>query len=378
MKNIFLCLTVFILFQACKPTKITEMNLLKRENYQMTHKGKATALFTLKNKNRIVVQVTNYGGKIESLFVPDKNGNFADITFGYETIGDCIKGDKYFGALVGRYANRIAHGSFTLEGKEYHLPLNNGPNTLHGGGTGFDAVVWDAEEMKTEAGQAIKFTYLSADGEQGFPGNLTAEVIYTLTDNNELIIDYKATTDKTTIVNLTQHAYFNLAGQGSGNILDQEVVINADRFTPVNENLIPTGELRPVAGTPLDFRTAHALGERINDTTYEQIVKGKGYDHNFVLNKDSGELSFAASVYDKKSRRFMEVFTTQPGIQLYTGNFLDGSQKGKNGAVYNYRNGFCLETQHFPDSPNQPGFPSVVLKPGDAYKQQTVFRFSVK
>ena len=354
------------------------MTLLNRENYQAMYKDKPTDLYTLKNKNGIVIQATNYGGKIESLYVPDRDGFFKDITFGYENIDGCINGDKYFGALVGRYANRIAGGSFAIDGQGYHLPLNNGPNTLHGGTSGFDDAVWDAEEIKTDLGQAIRFTYLSVDGEQGFPGNMSAEVIYTLTDDNRLIIDYKATTDKPTIVNLTQHAYFNLAGHDAGEMLNQEVVVNADRFTPVNENLIPTGELRSVEGTPLDFRTPHALGERINDTTYEQIVKGKGYDHNFVLNKDSGELSFAASAYDKENGRFLEVFTTQPGIQLYTGNFLNGSQEGKNGAVYNYRNGFCLETQHFPDSPNQPGFPPVVLRPGEVYKQQTIFKFSVK
>jgi len=354
-----------------------ELPLLKNENYQTTYKGKATALFMLKNKNGVVIQVTNFGGKIVSLFLPDKDGAFEDVTFGYETIGECLKGDKYFGALIGRYANRIANGSFTLEGQEYRLPLNNGPNTLHGGESGFDDAVWEAEEMQTEEGQAIRFTYLSVDGEQGFPGNMTAEVIYTLTDDNRLIIDYKATTDKMTIINLTQHAYFNLAGHDAGDILDHEVVINADRFTPVNENLIPIGELRAVEGTPLDFRTPHTLGERIDDP-YEQMIKGKGYDHNFVLNKDSSELSFAASAYDKESGRFLEVFTTQPGIQLYTGNFLDGSQTGKNRVVYNYRNGFCLETQHFPDSPNQPGFPSVVLRPGEVYQSQTVFQFSVK
>jgi aldose 1-epimerase len=377
MKNVFLYLIVILLVTACKSNKTMELPLLKRENYQTTYKGKTTDLFTLKNKNGIVLQATNYGAKIESLFVPDKNGIYKDITFGYETIGECIKGDKYFGALVGRYANRIANGMFTLDGQEYHLPLNNGPNTLHGGESGFDDAVWDAEEIQTDKGQAIKFTYLSVDGEQGFPGNLTAEVTYTLTDDNKLIIDYKATTDKPTIVNLTQHAYFNLAGQGSGDILGQKIMINADRFTPVNENLIPSGELRPVEDTPLDFRIAHTLGERINDA-YEQIVKGRGYDHNFVLNKEGEELSLAASAYDSVSGRFMEVFTTQPGIQLYTGNFLDGSQTGKGGAVYNYRNGFCLETQHFPDSPNQPGFPSVVLHPGEVYQQQTIFQFSVK
>lgn len=377
MKNVFLYLIVIILISACKSTKTMELSLLKNENYQTTYKGKATALFTLQNKNGVVIQVTNFGGKIESLFLPDKDGAFEDITFGYETIDECIKGDKYFGALVGRYANRIANGSFTLEGQEYHLPLNNGPNTLHGGDSGFDDAVWEAEEMKTDDGQAIRFTYLSVDGEQGFPGNLTAEVIYTLTDDNELIIDYKATTDKTTIINLTQHAYFNLAGHDAGDILDHEVVINADRFTPANENLIPIGELRHVEGTPLDFRTPHKLGERIDDP-YEQMVKGKGYDHNFVLNKDSDELSFAASAYDKESGRCLEVFTTQPGIQLYTGNFLNGSQTGKNGVVYNYRNGFCLETQHFPDSPNQPGFPTVALRPGEVYMHRTVFCFSVK
>jgi len=354
-----------------------EIKIIKRENFQTTHKGKQTDLFTLKNSQGMIVQATNFGGKIQSIIVPDRDGTPADITFGYESIEECINGDKYFGALIGRFGNRIANGSFTLDGEEYRLPKNNGPNTLHGRDSGFDDAVWDAEEIETDKGPAVKFAYLSVDGEQGFPGNLTATVMYTLTEENELVIDYHASTDKATVVNLTQHAYFNLGGHDAGEILDHEVVVNADRFIPVDENLIPTGELRPVEGTPFDFREPHALGERIN-SDYEQIVKGKGYDHSYVLNKPGYQLAFAASAYDKGSGRLMEVFTTHPGMQLYTGNFLTDAKTGKEGAVYDYRNGFCMETQHFPDSPNQPDFPSAVLNPGEEYVHQTIFKFSVK
>jgi len=354
-----------------------ETKIIEREKFQSTHKGKQTDLFTLKNSQGMIVQATNFGGKIQSIIVTDRDGNLADVTFGYESIDECINGDKYFGALIGRYGNRIANGRFTIDGEEYQLPLNNGPNTLHGGDSGFDDAVWDAEEITTDRGPAVRFTYLSVDGEQGFPGNMTTTVIYTLTEDNELIVDYHATTDKATIVNLTQHAYFNLAGHNAGEMLDHEVVVNADRFIPVDENLIPTGELRPVEGTPFDFREPHTLGERIN-SDYEQIVTGLGYDHSYALNKTGFELSFAASAYEKESGRLMEVFTTHPGMQLYTGNFLNDGNHGKEGAVYDYRNGFCMETQHFPDSPNQPDFPTAVLNPEEEYKHQTIFKFSVR
>jgi len=352
--------------------------LVEKEDFQGTYNEKQTDLLTIRNANGIVMQVTNYGAKIVTLFVPDRDGNMADIVFGYESIQEYLDGNRSFGAIVGRYANRIDSGTFTLDGTRYQLPLNDGgKNTLHGGDTGFSDVVWEAEKIDTDEGEAVKLTLLSPDGDQGFPGNLTTEVIYTLTDDDELIVDYKAVTDKPTVVNLSQHSYFNLAGHAAGSILDHELTINADHFTPVDENLIPVGELRPVEGTPLDFREPHQIGERIEDE-YEQLLIGRGYDHNFVLNKETpDELSFAASAYEDSTGRFMEVFTTHPAIQLYTGNFLNG-ENGIGDAVYNFRNGFCLETQHYPDSPNNPEFPSTVLRPGEEYKYRTIFKFSTK
>jgi aldose 1-epimerase len=372
---------LLVLAVACQPKAKTGEypGMVKQENFQSTYKDLQTDLYTIKNKNGIVMQVTNYGAKIVTLFVPDKDGNFKDIVFGYDNIKDYLDGDKYFGAIVGRYANRIAGGKFILDGTEYHVPTNDGgKNALHGGDSGFNDAVWTGEVLQTANGEAVKLTLHSSDGDQGFPGNLDVEVLYTLTDKNELIVDYSAVTDKPTVVNLSQHSYFNLHGQDSGPILNHELVINADYFTPVDQALIPTGEIRPVAGTAFDFRTPHLIGERIANGE-EQIVLGGGYDHNFIINKEkAGELTFAASAYDLLSGRFMEVYTTQPAVQFYTGNFLNGSETGKGGVVYNYRSGFCLETQHYPDSPNHPDFPSTVLRPGEEYKQQTVFRFSVK
>lgn len=383
-KAIFI--TFLVLLVSCQQkTKKTRddvpdiAGMVEKEAFQGTYKDQQTDLFTITNSNGIVMQVIIYGGKIVSLFVPDRDGNMGDIVFGYENIGEYLDGDRSFGAIVGRYANRIADGRFTLDDVEYQLPLNEGgKNTLHGGDSGFDDAVWSGEQIDSEEGEAIKLTCLSPDGDQGFPGNLEVEVIYTLTDEDELVVDYRAVTDKPTVLNLSQHSYFNLAGHASGSILDHELVINADHFTPVNENLIPTGELRPVDGTPLDFRQPHSIGERIEDE-YEQLKIGRGYDHNFILNKETpGDLSFAASAYDSSTGRFMEVFTTHPAIQLYTGNFLDGSAIGKGNTAYNYRTGFCLETQHYPDSPNQPEFPSTVLRPGEEYRHRTIFKFSVK
>lgn len=372
---------LMVLAVACQPkSKTVEYpGMVNQENFQSTYKDLKTDLYTIKNINGILMQVTNYGAKIVTLFVPDKDGNFKDIVFGYENIKDYLDGDKYFGAVVGRYANRIAGGKFVLDGTEYQVPTNDGgKNALHGGDSGFDDAVWTGEVLQTANGEAVKLTLYSPDGDQGFPGNLFVEVLYTLTDKNELVVDYSAVTDKPTVVNLSQHSYFNLHGQDSGPILNHALVINADNFTPVDQALIPTGEIRPVAGTAFDFRTPHLIGERIANEE-EQLVLGGGYDHNFIINKERpGELTFAASAYDILSGRLMEVYTTQPAIQFYTGNFLNGSETGKGGVVYNYRSGFCLETQHYPDSPNHPDFPSTVLRPGEEYKQQTVFRFSVK
>lgn len=343
---------------------------IKKQAFGKTEDGKNVDLYTLTNSNGLKAEIITYGGIVTSLQVPDRNGKFADIVLGCDSPDEYAKSSTYFGALIGRFGNRIAKGKFTLNGVEYKLATNNGPNHLHGGIKGFDKVVWNAKQMQTDQGPALKLTYQSRDGEEGYPGNLSCTVIYTLTNNNELKISYEAKTDKATVINLTHHSYFNLGGHNSGDILGHELIINADRFTPVDKDLIPTGEIKPVKGTPMDFTKPMAIGSRIKQ------VQG-GYDHNYVLNSSDGSLALAASVYEPKSGRVMEIFTTEPGIQFYTGNFLDGSVKGK-GAVYNKHNGFCLETQHFPDSPNKPNFPSVVLKPGEKYTQLTVHRFSAR
>lgn len=343
---------------------------IKKQAFGKTEDGKNVDLYTLTNSNGLNAKIITYGGIVTSLQVPDRNGNFADIVLGCDSPDEYAKSSTYFGALIGRFGNRIAKGRFTLDGVEYKLATNNGPNHLHGGKKGFDKVVWNAKQMQTDQGPALKLTYKSRDGEEGYPGNLSCTVVYTLTDNNELKISYEAKTDKDTIVNLTHHSYFNLGGYNSGDILGHELMINADHFTPVDKTLIPTGEIKAVKGTPWDFTKPMAIGSRIKQ------VDG-GYDHNYVLNSSDGSLALAASVYESKSGRVMEIFTTEPGIQFYSGNFLDGSVKGK-GAVYNKHNGFCLETQHFPDSPNKPNFPSVVLKPGEKYTQLTVHKFSAR
>ena len=343
-----------------------------------TRDGRPVTLFKLTNSHGVEVHAMNYGGIILSIRVPDRKGQFADIVLGHETMEGYVPNPPYIGAIVGRYANRIANGTFTLDGKTYTLPKNDGPNTLHGGTTRtFDKVVWDGEPLEGKTG--VAFSYLSKDGEEGFPGNLKVKVTYTLTDGNALIIDYEATTDKATPINVSQHSYFNLKGEGNGDILDHEIMINADRFTPVDKNLIPTGELRPVKGTPLDFTKSTRIGARIDDN-YEQLVLGHGYDHNFVLNDkpDQNGLKLAARVHESTGGRVLEVWTTQPGIQFYTGNFLDGTVTGKQGHVYKRRYGLCLETQHFPDSPNHPKFPTTILKPGETFHQKTVFKFSAK
>jgi len=316
------------------------------------------------------------GGKIVSLEVPDKNGQMGDVVTGYDTLAQYIKGNAYFGAMIGRYGNRIAKGKFTLEGKEYQLATNNGANALHGGPNGFHNVDWIFNPKTTPEGEAVEMTYLSKDGEEGYPGNLSVKVTYTLTDKNELVIDYEATTDKTTVVNLTHHSFFNLSGNGDSDILNHELMINADRFTPVDEGLIPTGELKKVAGTPFDFTKPHKIGERIEQDD-QQLKYGKGYDHNFVLNKKDNSLTLAAKVTEPTSGRVMEVWTTEPGLQFYSGNFLTGTEKGKKGNKYPFRSSFCLEAQHFPDSPNKKDFPSTVLKPGETYKQKTIYKFDV-
>ncbi len=334
--------------------------------------GTVVWVYALKNSKGMEAKITTYGAAVVSLMVPDKNGKRGDVVLGCSDLDSFRRQAAFLGAIVGRYGNRIAKAQFKLDGHEYKLPNNDHGNTLHGGPQGFDKKVWDVRRAEPNL---LELHYLSKDGEEGFPGDLNATVTYTVTENNELRIDYAATTDKPTVVNLTNHAYFNLAGQGNGDILGQKMMINADHFLPVNPTLIPTGELRPVAGTPFDFRKPGPIGSRINASD-EQIKIGGGYDHCWVLNKKGGELSLAARAMDPASGRVMEVLTTEPGIQFYTGNFLDGSITGKDGKVYKKRYAFCLETQHYPDSPNQPKFPTTTLNPGGKYTTTTIYKFS--
>jgi aldose 1-epimerase len=348
---------------------------VKKQDFGRTTEQEPVEIYTLTNANGAEARIMTYGGTVVSLKVPDRNGKLGDVVLGYDSLDGYLKNSPFFGAIIGRYGNRIGKARFSLDGKEYSLPKNDGENTLHGGTKGYDKVVWKASEAKSSDGVALSLSYLSKDGDQGFPGNLSVTVVYTLTNKNELRVEYWATTDKNTVVNLTHHSYFNLAGQGS--ILDHELMIGASRFTPVDSGLIPTGELRPVKGTPMDFTQPTKIGARI-DQQYEQLALGRGYDHNWVLNNNSGKLARAATVYEPTTGRVMEVFTTEPGMQFYSGNFLDGSITGKGGQVYNKRFGFCLETQHFPDSPNKPAFPSTVLKPGQKYHTLTVYKFSIR
>ena len=332
-------------------------------------------LYKLTNSNEMEVRITNYGATLVAVTVADRNENPADVVLGYDSLAEYINGSNYFGCIAGRYANRIAGGRFKLNETPHLLAQNDGENHLHGGIQGFGKAVWQAREMENDDSLGLELTYLSQDGEEGYPGNLSVTVVYTLTNRNELRIDYNATTDKPTVVNLTNHAYFNLAGAGSGDILDHELMINADRFTPVDSSLIPTGELRSVKETPLDFTQPMAIGARI-DQDNEQLLIAKGYDHNWVLNKDTDGPCLAARAFERDSGRTLEVYTTQPGIQFYSGNFMEDRIAGKAGQVYHHRGGFCLETQHFPDSPNQPDFPSTILDPGAIYEHTTIYRFS--
>lgn len=339
--------------------------------------GKEVTLYTLKNKNGVEMGVINYGGIIVSIKVPDKNGLIEDITLGFDSLSPYLKDDPFFGALIGRYGNRIAKGKFTLEGTEYSLPINNGKNHLHGGPNGFYNVYWNIEPVNNSENPSLKLTYLSKNGEEGYPGNLNTEVIYTLTENNELVVKYKAETDKKSIVNLTQHAYFNLTGNCKKDISEHELMIDADKFLPVDNTLIPTGEMKEVTNTPFDFRTPVAIGKRISENN-RQLQYGIGYDHCWVFSNQADSLKKVCTLYEPVSGRIMEVLTTEPGMQFYSGNFLDGKLKGKNGVIYKHRYGLCLETQHFPDSPNQTSFPSTVLNPGETYRTITIYKFSVK
>lgn len=337
---------------------------------------KATAFYIIQNKNKVKAVFTNYGGRIVSLFVPDKDGKLIDVVTGFKTVDEYRKStEPYFGATIGRYGNRIAKGKFILDGKQVNLTINNGPNTLHGGKAGFQDVVWDAKQVDDHT---IQFTYLAKDMEGGFPGNLNVKVTYSLNDQNELHMDYEATTDKTTVCNLTNHAFFNLNGEGSGTILNHVVQIYADKYTPVDSTLIPTGKLDPVAGTPFDFNKPTTIGARINAQN-EQLKDGKGYDHNFVLKgAAAGKLTHAATVIGDKSGVIMDVYTQEPGLQFYSGNFMQSKNTFKGGAKDDFRTAFAMETQHFPDSPNEPSFPTTTLKPGETYKTSSYYKFSVK
>lgn len=356
------------------PAVSPQIHLLEKSNFDKKTDGKSISLYLLTNKNGIVSEITNYGGKVVSLWVPDRLGNYEDIVLGHSTIDDYLNSkEKYFGALIGRYGNRIANGKFSLDGKEYSLAKNNESNHLHGGDNGFDAVVWDAKQIDN---QTLELRYVSKDMQEGYPGTLSIVVVYRLTDNNELKIEYKATTDKTTVVNLTHHSFFNLKGAGNGSINNHLLQINAPYYTPVDKGLIPTGEISSVQNTPFDFQKLTAIGERVDDK-HKQLKYGLGYDHNFVINQSLESLNYAAKVIEPISGRTMEVYTNEPGLQFYGGNFLDGSVIGKHNKNYNHRSAFCLETQHFPDSPNQPNFPTTKLNPGEEYHSICVYKFSI-
>jgi len=381
------CLFLFVLFVSAtlgvgksRAQAANTPRSVLAQPFDTTAAGQLVKVYTLTNADGVELRAMSYGGIILSLRVPDRDGQFDDVVLGYETLDKYLDESPYFGAIVGRYANRIAEGRFTLNGKTYDLATNNGPNHLHGGSVGFDKRVWAARPFVDEHGTGIEFSYTSPDGEEGYPGTLDTTVRYTLTDDNQLIVYYEATTTEATPVNLSQHTYFNLAGDGSRDVLDHQIRLNANRFTPVDSTLIPTGELRPVADTPFDFTSPTPIGARI-DADHTQIEYGGGYDHNFVLDRSAAgkdSLALAARVVEPQTGRVMTVHTTEPGVQFYTGNFLDSSLTGKDGAVYERRYGFCLETQHFPDSPNQPNFPSTILQPGETYRSRTIFTFSTQ
>jgi aldose 1-epimerase len=371
---LLIVLTGVLFLSSCQ--KEVEVNMtIEKQPFGKTDDGTLVDLYTFTNTKGMEVKITNYGGIIVSIKVPDRDGKMGDVVLGYPSLEGYLEVTPYFGALIGRYGNRIAKGKFTLDETEYTLAVNNGENHLHGGLKGYDKVVWQVEEVQDEHTVGLKLNYLSPDGEEGYPGNLNITVQYTLTNDNEIMIEYWATTDKKTVINLTNHSYFNLAGKGT--ILNHKLMIDADRFNPVDEGLIPTGELRPVEGTPMDFTQLTSIGSRI-ELDDEQLKFGGGYDHNWVLNRSGDELQKVAKLTEPTTGRVMEIFTIEPGLQFYSGNFLDGTITGKENIVYEHRNGLCLETQHFPDSPNQPDFPSVILNPGEKYQTKTIYKFSIE
>ena len=371
LSSILFCLVLLLSVSHAAAQKIT------KASFGRTADGASIDIFTLTNRGGMEARITNYGAIVVSLTAPDRDHKFADVVLGFNDLESYLKGHPYFGAIVGRYGNRIAKGRFTLNGVEYKLAVNNGENHLHGGIKGFDKVVWTAKSMRTKLGAAVSLTYLSKDAEEGYPGNLTVKVVYTLTNNNELRIDYTESTDKDTVTNVTHHSYFNLAGEGNGDILNHLVTLKANRFIPTDAGSIPTGELNNVQGTPFSFLKPTAIGARINQAD-QQLEFGKGYDHTWVVNGRAGTLRQAASVYESTTGRVMDVWTTEPGVQFYTGNFLDGTLTGKSGKLYPHRSGFCLETQHYPDSPNQPKFPTTTLRKGAVYRSTTIYRFSAR
>ncbi len=373
MKNLCLILLSLILLVSCSTSKKELKKPYTKADFEKLIDGKKTSLYTLENKNGMVVTMTNYGAKIVSIYVPDKKGKLGDVVLGFKSIDEYMKYGASHGATVGPFANRISNSLFMIDGISYQLPVNNGKACLHSGPDSFYRKVWEA----TQTGNSVAMTLESPDGEFGFPGNKKVKVTFSLTDDNELKIEYEATTDKPCYFNLTNHSYFNLKGEGDGDILNHILVINASQSTPVDSSMIPTGEVVDIQGSALDFTSPHAIGERI-DANNQQLIYGAGYDFNYIINKPEGELAFAASAYEPSSGRYMEVFTTEPGIQLYTGNYLDGTEIGKKGKPYTKRTGFCLETQHFPDSPNKPEFPSTLLKPGETLHSTTIYKFSVK
>ena len=386
MKGIatYLCIGLAVVGLACsssdKPAQEEDhsaTNSVTQKPYGSLPDGAEASLFTLTNASGMKMEVTNYGGIITSLWVPDRDGKLEDVVLGHDSLGGYVASNPYFGAIIGRYGNRIGGGTFSIEGEEYTLPTNDGPNHLHGGEKGYDKVLWAAASFQTDSTVGVVFTRTSPDGEQGYPGNLEAKVSYTLTNDNRLVFDYEASTDKPTVVNLTNHSYFNLSGNPEQTILDHQLELAADRFLPVDKGLIPTGELRPVAGTPFDFQQPTTIGARIQQEN-EQLTFGLGYDHCWVFADDSEALTYGGSLYEPSSGRLMKFYTTEPAIQFYSGNFLDGTLEGKGGTAYAQRTGLCLETQHYPDSPNKPEFPSTQLNPGETYRSQSVYEFGVK
>ncbi len=380
MKRVLGLMLIAGMIVSCSAPKKEFTPIYSKADFEKEVNGKKTTLFTLKNEGGVVVTLTNYGAKIVSVFAPDKNGNMEDVVLGFKSVDEYVAGDAGQGAVVGPYANRIANGQFEIDGQVYQLPVNNHKACLHSGTESFYRQVYDAKEIQTADGPAVEMTLQSPDGQWGFPGNKNVKVTYTLTKDNALKLDYEATTDKACYFNLTNHVYFNLKGEGMGDILDHVLVVDANSSTAVGDStLIPTGEIADIRGTAMDFTTPHTIGERINDPM-PQLKMGGGYDHNYILNKDQNghEMTFCASLYEPVSGRFMECFTTEPAVQLYTGNFLKGNLIGKRGNAYNYRNGVCLETQHYPDSPHHANFPNTLLKPGETLKSTTIYKFSVK